>query len=267
MSRTFRIIVCVRQALDWNMSTKDFRIDPHTQEPVVAFSRYRIDQFDEIAVEVALQARTGDGVDVHPLSVGPRGAEDVLKHALGMGAENAALVEHARASAPSVPGLLAAAIQRLGGAAVVLCGRTGSERGSGTTAPLLAELLHIPLVTSVVHIEKHERGWMCRREEAGGYERVLVSGPFVASVTNASFNIPRVPSLKDKMRAHRQKIETISSDALMADEHCRARGVAAVEVIRRYVPQTARQHARLSGDVAAQARALADYIHGAVHTL
>jgi hypothetical protein len=35
-------------------------------------------------------------------------------------------------------------------------------------------------------------------------------------------------------------------------------------VIRRYAPQVARQGTRIDGDVAQQARALADYIHGAI---
>lgn len=166
-----------------------------------------------------------------------------------------------------MPGLLAAAMRRLGSRGVVLCGRTGSERGSATTAPLLSELLGVPLLTNVVRMEQHAQGWICQREEARGYERVLVSGPFVASVTNASFNVPRVPSLKDKMRAHRQKIDTISSETLMNEEqypHC---GIAALKVVRRYVPQVERQCTRLSGDVSEQAGALADYIHAAVQTL
>ena len=267
MTPPVRIVACVRQALDWNLSTKDFRIDQATQEPVVAFARYRIDQFDEIAVEIALQASLrvsgAPEIEVHALSVGPRAAEDVLKHALAMGAANATLVEHASASAQSVPALLAAALSHLGGADVVLCGRTGSERGSATTAPLLAELLDKPLVTNVVRAERREDGWVCQREHAsgaGGYERVLVSGPFVATVTNASFNVPRVPALKDKMRAHRQKVETLAA----ADLESRDVGVAPLDVIRRFVPQVARQGTRIDGDIAHQARALADYIHGAV---
>jgi electron transfer flavoprotein beta subunit len=263
MTSTVRIVTCVRQALDWNLSTKDFRIDHDSQEPVVAFARYRIDQFDEIAVEVALQAKAGSDLEVHALSVGPGAAEDVLKHAVGMGAASATLVAHAESSAQSVPGLLAAAIARLDGADVVLCGRTGSERGSATTAPLLAELLRMPLVTNVVRMEKHAQGWTCQREDARGYERVLVSGPFVASVTNASFNVPRVPSLKDKMRAHRQKIETLSSEALITGDPY----LTAAKVIRRYVPQIARQCTRLTGNVSEQAGALADYINRAVQSL
>ena len=37
-----RIFVCVKQALDWNASTKDFRIDAATHKVSVSFARYRI---------------------------------------------------------------------------------------------------------------------------------------------------------------------------------------------------------------------------------
>ena len=37
-----QIFVAIQQALDWGASTKDFRIDPVTQDVVVSFARYRI---------------------------------------------------------------------------------------------------------------------------------------------------------------------------------------------------------------------------------
>jgi electron transfer flavoprotein beta subunit len=262
-----RIVCCVRQALDWNLSTKDFRIDPQTQAPAVAFARYRIDQFDEIALEVALKARRMHSIEVHALSVASRSAEDVLKHALAMGADRAELVEDDDAVSHSAAALIAAAVHRSGGAAAVLCGRVGSERGSATTAPLVAELLGLPLVTNVVALEKTTAGWICRREATRGYERVLVRGPLVASVTNASFNVPRIPTLKDKMRAHRQTIEVIDARTLVSEAGYERCGLAALEVIRRYVPQLSREGRRLDGEIDEQAQVLAEYISTAMEAV
>ena len=73
-----QVIVCIREALDWNLSTRQFRIDPKTFEPVVAHARYRIDQFDEIALETALQYRELSGGTVRALCVGSADSEDTL---------------------------------------------------------------------------------------------------------------------------------------------------------------------------------------------
>jgi len=262
-----RIVTCVRRALDWNLSTKDFRIDAGTQQPVVSFARYRLDQFDEIAVEVALQARgrTPD-IEVHALSIDARSGEDSLKQAIGMGASGATLVECAVPADHPVPALLAAAVLEMEYVEIVLCGRVGSERGSAVTAPLIAELLGRPLVTNIVRMEKHEQGWVCQREAEHGYERVLVRGAFVASVTNASFNVPRVPTLKDKMHAHRQVVAIVPASSLASRPAYRPTAVVQPRILRRFVPQVARQGVRLAGDIGYQAQALADYIVNAVRT-
>lgn len=254
-----RIAVCVRRALDWNLSTKDFRIDAATGEPVLSFARYRIDQFDEIGLELALQAKAGSNAAVHALTAGAAANEDALKHALAMGAD-AATLALAEPMAPGMaPALLAAAARRAN-AQVVVCGRTGSERGTGTTGPLLAELLGMPLVTNIVRLQRSDNSWICEREHGEGYQRVEIAGPFVATVTNAPSNVPRQPTLKDKMRAHRQAIEVLDAQALAAHVDPGAAAVADLELVRRYVPQLSRQCRRIAGDVREQAQVVAQYI-------
>jgi electron transfer flavoprotein alpha/beta subunit len=176
-------------------------------------------------------------------------------------------VEHAQKSGTSVPGLLASTIARASDEPIVLCGRTGSERGSAVTGPVLAELLGTAFIANVVRMQRHGEGWLCEREAACGYERVLVEGAFVASVTNASFNVPRVPSLKDKMRAHRQSIDVAPAEPRVDARRDGTGSLAPVVVVRRYVPELARQCTRIEGEVAEQAMALASYISAAMQTV
>jgi electron transfer flavoprotein alpha/beta subunit len=140
----------------------------------------------------------------------------------------------------------------------------GSERGSGATGPLLAELLGRPLVTNVVSIERTADCCICRREAAGGYERVAIRTRFVATVTNASFNVPRAPTLKDKMRAHRLTIERVPALTLSQAPEYHSTAIADTPVVRRYVPQTSRRCTRIEGDTVAQAHALAEYLRSAI---
>ncbi len=250
------IFVCVRQALDWNASTKDFRIDPKTQDVAMSFARYRIDQFDEIALEVALQYRKRLGGEVRALTVGPVDADDVLRHAFAMKADHATHVECTGEEGFTAE-LLAAAVRHYGDG-IVLCGRTSSVRGTGQTGPALAEILGLPFVANVVHIEGKQNEWLCKCETLHGYEQLKLTGPFVASVTNAETNLPRVPGMKEVMRAHRAKFEVLKGDAL-----CPSPSPAfaqRIRMVRRYVPVTSRACQRIDGSPSDQAKALAQYI-------
>jgi electron transfer flavoprotein beta subunit len=249
-----QIFVCIKQALDWNASTKDFRIDPKTQDVVVSFARYRIDQFDEIALEVALQYRERTGGELRALTVGADDADDVLRHAYAMKADHATLVERIDSGA-STPELLAAAVSHYGGG-IVLCGRTSSGSGSGQTGPAMAEILGVPFVANLIHLEGRANEWLCRCETAHGYEVLKVGTPFVATVTNSDANLPRVPTMKDVMRAHRAKFETLSAETLCASP----RYSEQTRVLRRYVPTTSRACERIGGAPQEQAKALARYI-------
>jgi electron transfer flavoprotein beta subunit len=259
-----QIIVCVREALDWNLSTKQFRIDPATHEAVVAYARYQIDQFDEIAVEMALQCRAGAGGTIRALCVGTADSEDALKHALAMQVDAATLVETDAVINSAAP-LLAAAIQRESDAAIVLCGRTSSDYGTGQTGPMLAELLGRPFIGNVTRIEG-EQGkmgdWLCTRETPQGYEIVRCTVPFVATVTNAPHNVPRVPGMKHVMQAHRMAIDILPVASLSVP--ARATAAAPLRVVRRHVPVNLKGCNFLKGTVQEQARALAAYLRNAM---
>jgi electron transfer flavoprotein beta subunit len=251
-----QIFVCIKQALDWNASTKDFRIDPKTHEVAVSFARYRIDQFDEIALEVGLQYRDKLGGELRALTVGSEDADDVLRHAFAMKADQGTLIERTE-SATSTPAILAAAVRHYGGG-IVLCGRTSSGSGTGQTGPAMAEILGLPFVANVVHIEGQENEWLCRCETAHGYEVLKVTKPFVATITNAETNLPRVPSMKDVMRAHRTKLDSVNAESLGAATA--APYAQRTRVLRRYIPTTSRACKRIGGGPKEQAKALAQYI-------
>lgn len=259
-----RVFVCVKQVLDWNASTKDFRIDPVTGQVAVSFARHCIDQFDEIALEVALQLRDRFGGVVHALTAGSADGDEVLRHAFAMKADAATLIER-DGTHVSNAALLAAAISRNSDNGVVLCGRTSSDNGSGRTGPLLAEFLERPFVANVVSLERDGAAWLCRRETHGGYEVLRVTRPFVASVTNTSLNVPRAPTMKDVMQAHRAKIDVLPAASLCPSQYAAGdvrerEGEQGLRVRRRYVPASSRACERLQGTPAQQAKQLAEYI-------
>jgi electron transfer flavoprotein beta subunit len=249
------IFVCIKQALDWNASTKDFRIDSKTQEVSLSFARYRIDQFDEIALEIGLRCRDKLGGELRAITVGSEDADDVLRHAFALKANKASHIKYEGQDGAAAV-LLAAAVQHYNGG-IVLCGRTSSVSGSGQTGPAIAEILGIPFIANVVQIEGVEGEWLCRCETAFGYEVLKVTKPFVATITNADTNLPRAPSMKDVMLAQRAKIEMLTADSLsVANSSC----VSHTRVLRRYIPSTSRSCQRIEGSPQLQAKAIANYI-------
>lgn len=250
-------LVCIREALDWNLSTKQFRIDPTSFEAVVAHPRYRIDQFDEIAMETALQFRESAGGTVRAICVGTADSEDTLKHALAMQADAATLIETEQAT-DSAALLLAAAIQREPDTGIVLCGRVSSDYGTGQTGPMLAELLKRPFVSNVIRIEGADHDWRCTRETPNGHEVLHVIEPFVATVTNAPHNVPRVPAMKHVMQAHRKTIDIVPAASLNLELR------NTVSVVRRHVPVNLKGCHFVKGTVTEQARELAAYLRAAI---
>ena len=252
-----RIVACVRLALDWNLSTKDFRIEAGTWKPVVSFPRTRIDQYDEIAVEIALQARKlFPGSLVHALTAGPASQDMALRHALSMSADKGSRVDVIEPGGLTKARALAHAVGNMSDCAVVLTGRTGSEVGSGTTGPMLAEALGWSFLANVTVIESlAESGWRMQCETVDGMHVVEGTGPVVATVTNAKSNVPRPPGMKDKIRAHREPIEVIG----FADTN--APGTAALA--RRHIPQVSRSCRFVKGGAQEQAQAVVASIRSA----
>ena len=258
-----QVFVCVKQVLDWNRSSKDFRIDPQTHGATVTFPHYCIDQFDEIAVELAAQLRERSGIKVRALSVGPENAEDMLKHVLSMKIDAATLVTTTSPNTNTAQ-MLCGAIQRHGGAAIILCGRVSSDNGTAATAPRLAEMLGMPCITNVIDITGQEGNWMVKRETAHGHEVLAVTIPFVATVTNAKNNVPRTPTMKDKMWAFRQQVEILdNAEVIAAGSGPEKQG--SLHLVRRCIPHSARECRKIEGDARQKALALAEYVRKIAH--
>ena len=115
-----------------------------------------INPFDEYAVEGALQLKEANSGTVTALCIGSESAKEALKQALAMGADEAILVSDASLNALDTQGaarVLAAAINKIGGADIVTFGRQTLDDGSGLTAAQTARILGWPMLGLVGHIE------------------------------------------------------------------------------------------------------------------
>ena len=244
-----KILVCMKQILDPEVPARDFRIDTQRKEAERGSASLVTNIFCENALETALQFRDRNGGgDITALTYGPASAEDVLRKALAMKADAAALVVDdgaTHADPLTVAQVLAAAARKLGAFDVILTGRESGDWGAGQAGGLLAEELGLPCVSFVDSISGQAGLPVLhlKRQTDTGFEMVEAQTPVVLTITNDEHNVPRIPKVRDVMQAHRLPITTWAPADLGVDTTNRYYEVADLSV-----PQKETQCEFVSGD-------------------
>jgi electron transfer flavoprotein beta subunit len=167
-----------------------------------------INPFDEYAVEGALQQKEAVGGTVTALCIGPESAKEALKHALAMGADDAILVSDPALENLDTVGaarVLAAAIQKIGGADMIMFGRQTLDNGSGLTAAQTARVLGLPMLGWVGQIKVQDGSVVVERVVEEGRVTVRANLPAVLSVVQ-SIGEPRYPSFMGIRKASKAVI-------------------------------------------------------------
>jgi electron transfer flavoprotein beta subunit len=199
------IIICIKQVPE----TQEVRLDPvtHTlkREGIAAI----INPFDLYALEEALRVKDSQGSTVTLLTMGPPQAEAALREALGFGADAAVLLSDrafAGADTWATALTLAKAIDKLGGADLILCGKQAIDGDTAQVGPMLATILDIPYVAWARKLAFNDRGTVTvERLLDHGYDAVESSLPALVTVVK-EINEPRVPSFKAKLKAKKEII-------------------------------------------------------------
>jgi electron transfer flavoprotein beta subunit len=109
--------------------------------------------------------------------------------------------------------VIAAAVQRLGEADLVLTGTESSDGYTGTVPEQVAELLGWPSVTFAKSVSVDGGALKVNRQTEAGYDEVECPLPAVVSVT-AGVVEPRYPSFKGIMAAKSKPLETVTAAEL-----------------------------------------------------
>jgi electron transfer flavoprotein beta subunit len=208
--RAMNVIVCVKQIPD---PASPGALDP-ADHTLARTGKLILDESDAYGVEMALQlvAAAGDG-EVSLVSMAPNGEVSGMRTALAMGAAKGVLVSDpalAGSDALTTAKVLAAAVQRLGGADLVLAGTESSDGYTGTVPEQIAELLQLPSVTFAKHVAVDGGTLKVDRQTEEGYDEVTCPLPAVVSVT-AGVVEPRYPSFKGIMAAKSKPIDTVTA--------------------------------------------------------
>jgi len=207
------IVVCVKQIPD---PASPGALDASTHA-LKRDGKLILDESDAYGVEMALQlvATAGSG-EVYVVSMAPNGETSGMRTALAMGAVKGLLVSDpalAGSDALTTAKVLAAAVNKLGGADLIIAGTESSDGYTGTVPEQIAECLGLPSVTFAKKVKVEGSVLKVDRQSESGYDEVECTLPAVISVT-AGVVEPRYPSFKGIMDAKKKPLDVVTAGDL-----------------------------------------------------
>ena len=181
-----KIIVPIKQILD----PKGITVRRDKERIFVNREDYILDPASEAALEAALRLKDGQEGELIAICVGPERADDALREALAMGCDAAYLLSDEafeEAGISATARVLVAAVEKLGGADLVLAGRESRDTGSGQVGARLAGALGYAQVTDVVTLAARAGALEAARRWGSGFARVAVQLPAVITVAPEAF--------------------------------------------------------------------------------
>lgn len=237
------IVVCMKQVID----LEQLRIRPETREPVLDGLPFVLGAFEKHALEAAVQFKEADpdgAVKVTVLASGSAKLTDTIKEALAMGADEAVLlIDDALdgSDAGSSARLLAAAIEKLGDADLILLGEGSDDEYTGQIPSRLAELLGVPQMTYVREIDLLDGGRVRAVQDLEDELDVIEADfPAVVSVTS-ELNEPRLPPLTAILKAASKPVQQWTAADLGLTASDVGAEAAQVEVLSNLAPAQSRK--------------------------
>jgi electron transfer flavoprotein beta subunit len=253
------IVVCIKQVPD----TKNVRIDPDTHTLVRQGVESIINPFDLFAVEAALRLKDELGAKITVMTMGPPQADEALRDTLSRGVDEAVLLSD-RAFAGSdtwaTSTTLCAAVRKLGDVDLIICGKQAVDGDTAQVGPEMATLLDAPYATFVKKIEKlDDRYLKVTRQTDEGSEVWKLPTPALITVIK-EVGEPRLPSLKNKMRAKKAQISVWGAADLGLDPNSVGLCGSFTQVVRVFSPPRRGDRVQLQGTVEEQAEQLYRYL-------
>jgi len=244
------IIVCIKQVPD----TAEVRINPETNTLIREGVPSIINPYDLHAIEAAIQIKEKTGAKVTVITMGPPQAEDALRDAIAMGADDVRLISDrafAGADTWATSYALYKAIEKLG-YDIILCGKQAIDGDTAQVGPEVAEFLNIPHIAYIRKIENiSDKSIKVQRLMDEGYDIVESPLPVLLTVVK-ELNTPRLPSLKGKMAAKKAVITKMDLNAIGAEpENVGLKG-SPTQVKNIFAPQSKADRKVLQGGIEEQ---------------
>ena len=257
-----KIIVCMKQV---PAGTK-VDIDPETGAMKRMSGETRTNPYDLFALETALQMREKLGGTVTVLTMGPPQAEEMIRDAFTMGADEGIILsdkKFAGADVLATSYVLAQGIQIAQGADLIICGKQTTDGDTAQVGPAIAEHLHIPHAAWVSEIvDVTEQAVTVRQDLASISQVSRMQYPCLITV-DKDMCVPRLPSYKLKKETKDRQVRIWGFEN-MPDRDLSRYGLigSPTAVERMFAPPEVEKQVYLEGNAGQKADALFDILTG-----
>jgi electron transfer flavoprotein beta subunit len=246
------ILVCMKFLPDSNQ----LQVDSSTGRPDLKLAQFRINTFDENAIEAGMQLAAQHGGRVVALSLCPQAPpRDVVLKALAMGLNKVYLIrdeEEIAGDALRIATVLAAAVRVIAAREnvpqwdVLICGEASADEYNEQVGPRLAVALDLPVVTYATRLTLNGRVLLADRAVEDRSESVRVNLPSVVTV-GMEINSARMPTVLQIMGAGRKPIVELALAELAFDIE-KLKALPSVKVLDVFLPPSTRQQLVIKGD-------------------
>ena len=225
-------------------------MDPATGTMIRTGVETVVNPLDLYAIETALRLKEQYGGEVTALSMGPPSAMRVLKEAAAMGCDHCALLSDSKfggADTWATSYTLYRGAEKLGAFDLIIAGERATDGDTAQVGPALAAWLGVPALTYVSKIEEIipsgsgaiESRIKLERLVEEGYEMLDAPLPCLITVVK-EIAVPRLPTLKGKIRSREMEIPVFSADHIAPNPACLGLKGSPTRVVKIETPSVSR---------------------------
>lgn len=241
-----KILVTAKRVTDPDMKVK---IKEDGSGIDLSSMSYKVNPFDEIAIEEALRIKESKGGEVVIVGIGGDKASTEIRYGLSMGGDRGIHVQADGYLDSDIIARILKAVVYKEEPDLIMLGKQAVDDDNNQTAQLLAEYLGWGQACFASKVEFLSDSVVCvERGVDGGIEVVEMDLPGIISA-DLRLNEPRYPALPAIMKAKKKEMQVIDPPTLGVD-------MTPKVVIKKMAEPPKRQGGRIVADVAALVRAL-----------
>ena len=235
------VVACIKQVPD----TTQVSVDPVTGTLIREGVPFIMNPFDTHALEESLRLKDRYGFRVAVISMGPASAEETLRKAQALGADEAILLSDRAfggADTLATSMVLTQAIRKLAEQeelAIIMCGRQTIDGDTAQVGPGIATRLgcnQLTLVDRVEEVDVQNKIVKVRRKLEGRHEIVTAPLPAMIAVLRET-NTPRYPNVPSRLAAAEANISLWDNKVMTIDEEMIGLKGSATQVRKIFSPE------------------------------
>ncbi|MBN2495824.1 MAG: electron transfer flavoprotein subunit beta/FixA family protein [Deltaproteobacteria bacterium] len=208
-----KILVTAKRVTDPDVKIK---VKPDGSGIVTEGVDYKVNPFDEIAIEEAIRIKEKNKAEVVVVSIGSKESTKEIRSGLAMGADRGILIVTDKQIDSNTVAAALVKIVEEEKPDLVLMGKQAVDGDNNQAGQILAEMLDWPQACFASKLELEEGKAKVTREVDGGFDHVELDLPALVTA-DLRLNEPRYASLPGIMKAKRKPIKEMELDGMGLD--------------------------------------------------